>query len=548
MTTASRDNPQALTDLEPILQRLRSRLGRLGLSVAAFDCDGKVPAEFQPAPEFCRTLCDADAPCRCGLSELSAEVAESGEAGCRHLPEAGCCVLAVPIRRRRRVIGTAVACYPTEAWRDEEFLARRCDALGLDRQAMTPLAEAACRHRPEDMEDLLRTFEWLLAGEKDLHVANDELVTLSKNLTTTYEELSLLYAISGSMRVTQQPRDFLDSVCRELREVMSVSAAAAVVYAHRPATNEDLVVTRGEPSLTESQVQRLVATQVSPLVGRNTRPTVDNEFMWATEPELDHAVRNLIAVPLVGERPLGMLLAMNKREGDFNSVDIKLVSSIGNQAAVFLTNNMLYADLQDLLMGVLHALTATIDAKDPYTCGHSHRVAMISRRLAAECGLEPARVQLVYLAGLLHDIGKIGTPEAILRKRGRLEPEEREVINEHPATGARILEDIKPLAVIREAVLHHHERFSGGGYPEGVAGKGVSLIARVVGLADALDAMTSSRPYRPSLPLDVVRQEIEKNSGIQFDPDAVRALTALGLERVLAKAGRDAPHADEGSP
>ncbi len=533
MTTASRDNPQALTDLEPILQRLRSRLGRLGLSVAAFDCDGKVPAEFQPAPEFCRTLCDADAPCRCGLSELSAEVAESGEAGCRHLPEAGCCVLAVPIRRRRRVIGTAVACYPTEAWRDEEFLARRCDALGLDRQAMTPLAEAACRHRPEDMEDLLRTFEWLLAGEKDLHVANDELVTLSKNLTTTYEELSLLYAISGSMRVTQQPRDFLDSVCRELREVMSVSAAAAVVYAHRPATNEDLVVTRGEPSLTESQVQRLVATQVSPLVGRNTRPTVDNEFMWATEPELDHAVRNLIAVPLVGERPLGMLLAMNKREGDFNSVDIKLVSSIGNQAAVFLTNNMLYADLQDLLMGVLHALTATIDAKDPYTCGHSHRVAMISRRLAAECGLEPARVQLVYLAGLLHDIGKIGVPESTLCKPGRLTDEEYDAIKKHPRIGAKILGGIRQLDDVIPGILCHHERLDGRGYPQGLTGADIPQEARIIGLADCFDAMTSDRIYRKALPLETVISEIREHAGTQFDPDVAQKMLSLDLESYL---------------
>ena len=144
-----------------------------------------------------------------------------------------------------------------------------------------------------------------------------------------------------------------------------------------------------------------------------------------------------------------MLIALNKRSGDFDSVDLKLVKSIGAQTAVFLEYTRLYADMKDLLMGVLHALTASIDAKDPYTCGHSHRVAAISRRLAEAAGLPAEKVQRIYLAGLLHDIGKIGVPESVLRKPGKLTAEECKLVKDHPAIGARILGGIRQFDDVR---------------------------------------------------------------------------------------------------
>jgi len=361
------------------------------------------------------------------------------------------------------------------------------------------------------------------------------LSTLSTNLSTTYEELSLLYSISGSMRVTQSPDSFLLAACREVNEVMNLSAVAAVVYAHPPAVHEDTVVVAGELGLTREQIMLLAATQIAPMLGQNNRVVVENRFVWSARRDLGKAVRNLVAVPLLGEQPMGMLLAFNKESGDFNSVDIKLMNSIANQSTVFLTNNMLYADLQDLLMGVLHALTATIDAKDPYTCGHSNRVAIISKRLAESMGLPAQRVQQIYLAGLMHDIGKIGVPESVLCKPGRLTPEEYEAVKKHPGLGAKILGGIRQLDDVIASILCHHERLDGRGYPQGLRGDEVPLDARIIGLADCFDAMSSDRTYRKALPLAAVVDEVRNCAGTQFDPEVVAHLLKWDLEDLLTE-------------
>jgi putative two-component system response regulator len=200
---------------------------------------------------------------------------------------------------------------------------------------------------------------------------------------------------------------------------------------------------------------------------------------------------------------------------------------------VFLTNNMLYADLQDLLMGVLHALTATIDAKDPYTCGHSNRVAIISKRLAESMGLPAQRVQQIYLAGLMHDIGKIGVPESVLCNPGRLTPQEYEAVKKHPALGAKILGGIRQLDDVIAGILYHHERLDGRGYPQGLYGDEVPLDARIIGLADCFDAMSSDRTYRKALPLEAVVNEVRKCAGTQFAPEVVAHLLDWDLENLL---------------
>ena len=270
-----------------------------------------------------------------------------------------------------------------------------------------------------------------------------------------------------------------------------------------------------------------------PELAREPRPIVDNQFRCRSQPELGKGIRNVICVPVAGDQQLGMLLTLNKNAGDFSSTDIKLVNSIANQSAVFMANNILYADLQDLLMGVLHALTATIDAKDPYTCGHSNRVAIISKRLAEKCGLAPARVQQIYLAGLLHDIGKIGVPESTLCKPGRLTEEEYDQVKRHPGIGAKILGGIRQLDDVISGILCHHERLDGGGYPQGLTAKDLPLDARIIGLADCFDAMTSDRIYRKALPLEVVIKEISDHAGTQFDPEVAGRLLAMDLEAFL---------------
>jgi hypothetical protein len=185
------------------------------------------------------------------------------------------------------------------------------------------------------------------------------------------------------------------------------------------------------------------------------------------------------------------------------------------------------ANTRQLLLGLLHSLTAVIDAKDPYTAGHSERVARIAVLVGGAAGLSEAAKGDLYLAGLLHDVGKIGTPDAVLQKPGRLTPEEYDQVKHHPTVGERIVASIKPFDKLRPAVRHHHERWDGAGYPDGLAGEAVPLYARVLGVADAVDAMMSPRRYRPGLAPPAIDAILTREAGRQFDPALVQAFAAV---------------------
>ncbi len=174
--------------------------------------------------------------------------------------------------------------------------------------------------------------------------------------------------------------------------------------------------------------------------------------------------------------------------------------------------------LQRLTTQVFQTLAGTIDAKDKYTNGHSVRVAEYSRMIAARLNMSQQEQEDIYYIGLLHDIGKIGVPDEIINKTSRLTDEEYAVIKTHPEIGAEILEHMSEIPDIVIGAKYHHERYDGGGYPDGLAGEHIPLIARIIGVADAYDAMTSNRSYRDVLPQDHVRGEIEKGKGTQFDP------------------------------
>jgi HD-GYP domain-containing protein (c-di-GMP phosphodiesterase class II) len=215
---------------------------------------------------------------------------------------------------------------------------------------------------------------------------------------------------------------------------------------------------------------------------------------------------------------MGVLFALDKEDDDFDSVDTKLLTSIANESGIYLENATLFDDVHGLMMGLLHALTSAVDAKDAYTCGHSERVALLSRYIAQQMKLRDSEIEQIYMAGLLHDVGKIGVPEAVLQKPGRLTPEEFEQIKKHPEIGAKILADVKQLKPILPGVLYHHERYDGKGYPEGLAGEKIPLMGRIICMADCFDAMTSSRTYRKALPIEVAMSEIRRCAGTQFDP------------------------------
>lgn len=171
-----------------------------------------------------------------------------------------------------------------------------------------------------------------------------------------------------------------------------------------------------------------------------------------------------------------------------------------------------------LSLHVVETLADAIDAKDTYTNGHSGRVAEYSREIATRFGYTVKQQNDIYMMGLLHDVGKIGVPDAVINKPDKLNDEEFAMIKNHPVMGARILKNIKEMPGLVTGARWHHERFDGRGYPDGLSGMDIPEEARIIAVADAYDAMTSHRSYRRALPQDVVRAEIEKGKGTQFDP------------------------------
>ena len=184
--------------------------------------------------------------------------------------------------------------------------------------------------------------------------------------------------------------------------------------------------------------------------------------------------------------------------------------------------------LERISMQIVKALSGAVDAKDTYTNGHSLRVAEYSREIARRAGLSREMQDDIYMMGLLHDVGKIGVPDAIINKPAHLTEDEYAAIKNHPVMGARILKNIKDFPKLITGARWNHERYDGKGYPDGIAGEEIPLEARIIAIADAYDAMSSRRSYRDVLPQETVRLEIEKGKGTQFDP----VMTEIALSMI----------------
>lgn len=183
--------------------------------------------------------------------------------------------------------------------------------------------------------------------------------------------------------------------------------------------------------------------------------------------------------------------------------------------------------LKDGSLATIQALAAAVDAKDPYTKGHSQRVADYAADLARHLGMSDAEIKLILITGTLHDVGKIGVPDSVLNKPGRLTDDERAVMETHPVLGEVIVRKAPQLEATLPGVLHHHERWDGRGYPHGLEGEAIPYIARILAVADSYDAMTSDRPYRKGLAVEIALSEITKGAGTQFDPDLAPAFVTM---------------------
>jgi HD-GYP domain-containing protein (c-di-GMP phosphodiesterase class II) len=228
---------------------------------------------------------------------------------------------------------------------------------------------------------------------------------------------------------------------------------------------------------------------------------------------------------------LGGLMAINKAGASFEPEDMQTLEILADQTSTFLQVAELYESAGELMLDAIEALVAAIDAKDPYTQGHSQRVSDYSVMIAQELGLSESQVYEVRVGSLFHDVGKIGIPDAILQKQGKLTEEEYAEVKKHCQTGKNILGQVKMLEPMLPAVLEHHERLNGSGYPFGLQDQQISQMGRIVAVADVFDAMTSNRPYRKALAISEVLEYLQAQAGILFDESCVEA-----LERIIQRA------------
>ena len=237
-------------------------------------------------------------------------------------------------------------------------------------------------------------------------------------------------------------------------------------------------------------------------------------------------------IPSVGHSMGVVCLARETAGGGFLPDERDMLLGYAQTTAVALQKLILRENVERNLVDTITAFVNAIESKDRYLKGHSARVALYSVEIAQTLGMTPELVEVVRRGAMLHDLGKLSIMDTILRKPERLTPEEFTIIKSHPMVGAKILEPLRFLARETCAVRHHHERFDGAGYPDGLRGEDIPYVARVVTVADVFDAITSNRPYRTAMALDEAREEISKGIGSHFDPAVAEAFLRVPLERL----------------
>jgi HD-GYP domain-containing protein (c-di-GMP phosphodiesterase class II) len=340
------------------------------------------------------------------------------------------------------------------------------------------------------------------ASDTDLHVAPLE----EKN------ERAVIGRLIRRLRISDSPQHFQTVATTVLRTSLEMAAVAWI-----PKDPHDAAIISG---VVKGLTTACYRDFPSP-AGRESTFVYSDD--GTTDPVLaSSAVRRYASV---AGGSVGWLLAINPLdERPINEADLERLQYVASLIATQLANARIYADLKGLLFGVIRGLTAAIDAKDPYTSGHSERVARIAARLGEELGMSPAQRSDLYLTGLLHDVGKIGIDDQVLKKNGPLTREEYRQIQLHVEIGVTILKDLKKLNHILPGVKHHHESLNGTGYPDGLAGNEIPFEARIMAVADAFDAMSSNRPYRKRLSLAQIDKIFQDGRNTQWDPNVVDAL------------------------
>ncbi|HEC78091.1 MAG TPA: GAF domain-containing protein [candidate division WOR-3 bacterium] len=323
--------------------------------------------------------------------------------------------------------------------------------------------------------------------------------------------------------------DLLNIVLRKAEEVMDAEASS--VFRIDEEKNELYFITaRGEKGQEAKEIRVPMGKGIVGWVAKHGKSLLvadvrkDPRWFKGVDKKTKFVTRSIIAVPLIAKgKIIGVAEVLNKRGNrKFNKTDLELFESLGHQIAIAIENASLYKELDELFLSSIRAIVEAVDAKDPYTRGHSSRVVKYSLIIGEALKLGKEELKKLEISAILHDVGKIGIPDRILGKPGKLTFEEFAYMKRHPVLGSSIIEPIAELRDIIPNILHHHERYDGNGYPHGLKGKKIPLYARIICVADSFDAITTDRPYRRRKSFKTALNELKRNSGTQFDARLVR--------------------------
>ena len=387
-------------------------------------------------------------------------------------------------------------------------------------------------------ESILENF----VNQAEITRLHSEINDAVRHARDAYIELGLLHRLTRNLHLSNNESELWQNALSWLAD--SVQAKGLAIVAN-PAVEDyqlaelftddiDGVWAHGDVPLAPEQLRQLIEQFGNKKL---SKPIILNQAETSLATWHFPEVRELVCVPIKdGEQTLAWLLAINhssrsrKNKNDFGSVELRLLSSVGTILGIHSNNLGLYQNQSELFSGLVASMISAIDAKDSYTSGHSDRVAKMSVALAEKLGLDKDTIDTIHLGGLLHDIGKIGVDDTILNKPDRLTDEEFDHIKQHPQFGYDILSGIRELNKVLPIVLHHHENWDGTGYPHGLAGTETPLMARIVAVADAYDAMGSDRPYRKGMSDEKIDGILRSGAGSQWDAEVVEAFFAIREE------------------
>jgi len=450
----------------------------------------------------------------------------------------------------------AVSMFLTEPVRDEAQITAAASAFGTHPEHVMRWAKSRIPWHPQAVMQISQTMMEKLATQQHAAQLKKQVAEISSHLLNTFEEITLLHRLTEQLSLSKSIVKLCELSVRWLSEVIpakciAIKLNAVVDSQERIALGQEaergpLLINHGECPLEAAEFDKFME-RLGPHVA--TEPLVLNRMATSSPTWFYPDVRELISVPIrEGDHLFGWLLALNhtgagdvtNSEVEFGTVEASMMSSVATILGIHGGNITLYQEQAEFFASVVRALTSAIDAKDPYTCGHSDRVARLSVCLARRMGCTDEELDTIYLSGLLHDIGKIGISDTVLRKPGALTEAELEHIKTHPDLGCKILNGVKKLDKVLPVVRHHHEAWDGGGYPCGLKGEETPKLARIVAVADSIDAMSSDRPYRKGIPDDKLDKILRDGAGRQWDAEVINAVFQVRDElRKIGKAERE---------